>query len=116
MEIETLKSIHRNQISAKEKQIQFLQADITRRDQLIELERRKLRGEFEAEMERVMLELRNTKARVIQSESQIPLIQEALVQVRDMLSGRIPESVYLRLRDIPDRDLPPSEWLLCNVW
>ena len=33
-----------------------------------------------------------------------------------MLSGRIPETVYLRLRDIPDRDLPPSEWLLCNVW
>lgn len=82
----------------------------------MELERKKLRGEFEAEMERVMVELRNTKARVIQSEGQIPLIQEALVQVRDMLSGRIPETAYLRLRDIPDRDLPPSEWLLCNVW
>jgi progesterone-induced-blocking factor 1 len=48
------------------------------------------------------------RARAIHTEGQIPLIKEAMSQVRDMLAGLIPESVYLRLRDIPDRDLPPS--------
>ena len=24
--------------------------------------------------------------------------------------------MYLRIKDIPERDLPPSEWLLVNVW
>ena len=33
-----------------------------------------------------------------------------------MLTGLVPENVYLRLRDIPERDLPPSEWILVNVW
>ena len=32
------------------------------------------------------------------------------------MSGLVPENVYLRLRDIPERDLPPSEWILVNVW
>ncbi len=44
------------------------------------------------------------------------MIREALGQVRDMLSGLVPESVYLRLRDVPERDLPASEWILVNVW
>ena len=33
-----------------------------------------------------------------------------------MLTGLVPENVYLRLRDIPERDLPPSDWILVNVW
>lgn len=116
VELETLKSVHQNQLSMKEKQIQFLQAELGRRDHLLELERQKLRAEQQLEVDRLTNELRNARARVIQTEGQIPLIKEALGQVRDMLSGLVPESVYLRLRDIPERDLPPSEWLLVNVW
>lgn len=82
----------------------------------MEIERQKLRNEFQLEQDRLNQELRNARARVIQTEGQIPLIKEALSQVRDMLSGMVPESIYLRLRDIPERDLPPSEWLLVNVW
>lgn len=82
----------------------------------MEIERQKLRNEFQLEQDRLNQELRNARARVIQTEGQIPLIKEALAQVRDMLSGMVPESIYLRLRDIPERDLPPSEWLLVNVW
>jgi progesterone-induced-blocking factor 1 len=33
-----------------------------------------------------------------------------------MLNGMLPENLYLRLRDLPERDLPPAEWLLVNVW
>lgn len=33
-----------------------------------------------------------------------------------MLSGLVPENVYLKLRDLPEKDLPPSEWILVNVW
>lgn len=33
-----------------------------------------------------------------------------------MLSGMESETVYLRIKDLPERDLPPSEWLLINVW
>lgn len=61
-------------------------------------------------------ELRLARAQIIKTESQIPLIKEALAEVRNMLSGITPESVYLRLRDIPERDLPPSEWILVSVW
>lgn len=34
----------------------------------------------------------------------------------DMLTGLVPENVYLKLRDLPEKDLPPSEWILVNVW
>lgn len=27
-----------------------------------------------------------------------------------------PESVYLRLKDLPERELPPAEWIMVNVW
>jgi len=40
------------------------------------------------------------------SESQMPGIREALGQVRDMLSGLVPESVYLKLRDLNEKDMP----------
>lgn len=33
-----------------------------------------------------------------------------------MLNGLIPETTYLKLRDLPERDLTPSEWVLINVW
>lgn len=33
-----------------------------------------------------------------------------------MLSGLVPENVYLRLRDLPEKDLPPNEWIMVNVW
>lgn len=33
-----------------------------------------------------------------------------------MLSGLVPENVYLRLRDLPEKDLPVNEWILVNVW
>ena len=36
----------------------------------------------------------------------MPGIREALAQVRDMLAGLVPESVYLKLRDLNQNDLP----------
>jgi progesterone-induced-blocking factor 1 len=33
-----------------------------------------------------------------------------------MLSGMVSETVYLRLKDFNERELPPSEWILVNVW
>jgi progesterone-induced-blocking factor 1 len=33
-----------------------------------------------------------------------------------MMMGTEPETIYTRLRGLPDRDLPASEWLLVNVW
>ena len=33
-----------------------------------------------------------------------------------MLTGLIPDNIYLKLRDLPERDLPPNEWVLLNVW
>lgn len=64
----------------------------------------------------MLAELRRARAQVIHTEGQIPLIKEALNKVREMLSGMESETVYLRIKDIPERDLPPSEWLLVNVW
>jgi progesterone-induced-blocking factor 1 len=33
-----------------------------------------------------------------------------------MLSGLVPESVYLKLRDLNQNDLPLQEWVLVQVW
>lgn len=59
-------------------------------------------------MEKLLSELRNARAKVVHTEGQIPLIKEALHQVREMLSGMVSESVYLRLKDLNERELPPS--------
>jgi len=68
------------------------------------------------ESEMIQQELRSLRSRNLNVEGQIPLIKEAMAQVKDMLSGLIPESTYLKLRDLPEKDLPPSEWVLVNVW
>ena len=33
-----------------------------------------------------------------------------------MLNGVASESVYIRLKDLPEKELPPSEWIMVNVW
>jgi hypothetical protein len=33
-----------------------------------------------------------------------------------MMSGMSSESIYLRLKDLPEKELPPSEWIMVNVW
>lgn len=33
-----------------------------------------------------------------------------------MSTGMASESVYLRLKDLPERELPPSEWVMVQVW
>jgi progesterone-induced-blocking factor 1 len=33
-----------------------------------------------------------------------------------MLSGLVPESVYLKLRDLNEKDMPLQDWLLVQVW
>ena len=33
-----------------------------------------------------------------------------------MLNGLIPETTYLKIRDIPEKDLLPNEWVLIQSW
>ena len=33
-----------------------------------------------------------------------------------MMSGMASESIYIRLKDLPEKELPPSEWIMVNVW
>lgn len=33
-----------------------------------------------------------------------------------MLNGLVPETTYLKLRDLPENDLMPNEWVLINAW
>ena len=40
------------------------------------------------------------------------MIREALAQVRDMLAGLVPEAVYLRLRDMNEKDMQIQDWIL----
>ena len=67
-------------------------------------------------MEKVLAELRQARAQVVKSEGQMPLIKEAIYRVREMSAGTASESVYLRLKDLPERELPPSEWVMVQVW
>lgn len=67
-------------------------------------------------MEKVLAELRNARAQVVKTEGQFPLIKEAIYRVREMMSGIASQSVYIRLKDLPEKELPPSEWIMVNVW
>lgn len=67
-------------------------------------------------MEKVLGELRHARSQVVKTEGQIPLIKEAIYRVREMSTGMVSESVYLRLKDLPEKELPPSEWIMVNVW
>jgi hypothetical protein len=100
----------------KEKQLAFLQGELANRDRLMEVERHRLESEHQLEMEKVLAELRNARAMVVKTEGQIPLIKEAIYRVREMMSGVASESVYIRLKDLPEKELPPSEWIMVNVW
>jgi progesterone-induced-blocking factor 1 len=82
----------------------------------MDAERHRVHTEHQLEMEKILAELRNARAKVVHTEGQVPLIKEALNQVREMLSGMVSETVYLRLKDFNERELPPSEWILVNVW
>jgi hypothetical protein len=59
----------------KEKQLIFLQGELTNRDKLMEVERHRIESEHQLEMEKVLAELRNARAQVVKTEGQIPLIK-----------------------------------------
>ncbi len=73
-------------------------------------------NDFRREEQKLLGQIRMLRSRALQTESQMPLIKQALSQVRDMLNGLVPENVYLRLRDLPEKDLPTNEWILVHVW
>ncbi|KRX01429.1 hypothetical protein PPERSA_01332 [Pseudocohnilembus persalinus] len=93
-----------------------LEQEINRIKTTFENDKRMQLQEHRRETEQYQNEIRQLRARHVHVEGQVPLIKEALAQVKDMLSGLVPENVYLKLRDLPEKDLPPSEWILVNVW
>ncbi|EGR29131.1 progesterone immunomodulatory binding factor 1, putative [Ichthyophthirius multifiliis] len=99
-----------------EKQNQYLNNEIQRQKVHFDHEKVTLANDFKRQEEALLNQIKQIKAKTIHVEGQIPLIKEALAQVRDMLSGLVPENVYLRLRDLPEKDLPTNEWILVNVW
>jgi len=100
----------------KEKQLAYLQTELSHRDKLMDAERHRLESEHQLEIEKVLAELRNARAQVVKTEGQIPMIKEAIYRVKEMITGVASESVYLRLKDLPEKELPPSEWIMVNVW
>jgi hypothetical protein len=92
----------------KEKQLAYLQTELTHRDKLMDAERHRLESEHQLEMEKLLAELRNARSQVVKTEGQIPLIKEAIYRVKEMSTGMVSESVYLRLKDLPEKELPPS--------
>ena len=49
------------------------------------------------------------------NESQQNLIKESLVQARDIIQNRSSESLYLRLRSLPEKDLLLNEFILVKI-
>ena len=82
----------------------------------MEVERHRLESEHQLEMEKVLSELRHARSQIVKTEGQIPLIKEAVYRVREMMSGMASESVYMRLKDLPEKELPPAEWIMVSVW
>ncbi|KAL4511807.1 hypothetical protein ABPG72_012652 [Tetrahymena utriculariae] len=111
-----LKAKYTSIISMLEKQNQFLNNEVQRMKVQFDQEKIIIHNDHKREEERLLNEIKNLRTKAIHIEGQIPLIKEALAQVRDMLSGLVPENVYLRLRDLPEKDLPTNEWILVNVW
>ena len=44
------------------------------------------------------------------------MIKEALTTVREMLNGLVPLDTYLRLKNLPSKDLNPNEWILTHTY
>ena len=116
METDSLRLIFEEQMSMKDKQTAFLQGELANRDKMMEVEKYRLESEHQLEMEKVLAELRNARSQVVKTEGQIPLMKEAIYRVREMMSGMSSESIYVRLKDLPEKELPPSEWIMVNVW
>jgi hypothetical protein len=116
VESESIRQIYEEQLSMKEKQLAYLQTELSHRDKLMDAERHRLESEHQLEIEKVLAELRNARAQVVKTEGQIPMIKEAFYRVKEMITGVASESVYLRLKDLPEKELPPSEWIMVNVW
>lgn len=116
VESESIRQIYEEQLSMKEKQLAYLQTELSHRDKLMDAERHRLESEHQLEIEKVLAELRNARAQVVKTEGQIPMIKEAIYRVKEMITGVASESVYLRLKDLPEKELPPSEWIMVNVW
>jgi len=74
-ENESLRQIYEEQLSMKEKQIAYLQAELSHRDKLMEAERHRLESEHQLEVEKILAELRSARAQVVKTEGQIPLIK-----------------------------------------
>lgn len=63
------------QLSVKEKQLAFLQGELTSRERVFEVERHRMESEHQLEMEKLLAELRQARAQVVKTEGQIPLIK-----------------------------------------
>jgi hypothetical protein len=74
-ENESLRQIYEEQLSMKEKQIAYLQTELSHRDKLMEAERHRLESEHQLEVEKILAELRSARAQVVKTEGQIPLIK-----------------------------------------
>jgi hypothetical protein len=71
----------------------------------------KTRQMWTAQSDKDKFELTKLRGQQLVFQNQFPLIKEALVTVREMLNGLVPEDTYLRLKNLPGKDLNPNEWV-----
>ncbi|CAD8157235.1 unnamed protein product [Paramecium pentaurelia] len=103
-------------VGLQEKQISFLNAEIKRVQTANDADRQRIFANHRIETDKLLSEIKQLKSKMIYQESQLPGIREALAQVRDMLAGLVPEAVYLRLRDMNEKEMPIQDWVLVQVW
>lgn len=111
-----LKNRYNSVITMLEKQNAYLTAEIKRNQAASEADKQRIMSNNRIECDRLMSEIKQLKTRMAYQDAQMPGIREALAQVRDMLSGLVPESVYLKLRDINQQDMPLQEYILVQVF
>ncbi|CAD8069072.1 unnamed protein product [Paramecium sonneborni] len=111
-----MKNNYSSVVGMQEKQIAFLNAEIKRIQAANDADRQRVFANHRIETDKLLSEIKQLKSKMIYQESQLPGIREALAQVRDMLAGLVPEAVYLRLRDMNEKEMPIQDWVLVQVW
>lgn len=107
-----LKNRYNSVISMLEKQNAYLTQEAKRIQAASEAETHRIMSNNRMEVDRLLSEIKQIKTKMAYQDAQMPGIREALAQVRDMLSGLVPESVYLKLRDMNQSDMPLQEYIL----
>ena len=115
-EVNKVKNGYLGQIAALQKQSEHLMLENTHQTRGADLDKEKIKQDLMLQMDKDGILINKLRGDNLKFENQFPLIKEAISIVREMMNGLVPEDTYLRLRNMPERDQNPNEWVQTHCW